>query len=250
MTSKSVRLFRKSDNRTKAPARATKASLSTTATKMRFAVVDLDVRAGFLPRVLDAINAGQTSFTFESVILTVRAGLTVSGKRTQERVKTHNQRISKADLERNVYVPDIVEAMKPMLHLTQYDAVGVTVASMLMDEDDGSLSWNLFSTGHRRIAVASAYGLRDYAEQAGRDFEACLAIVLCAALLGQAFPGIEWHEETLGCPFDYCENRDDIVLALRTPRVSEQALQRFPEWARGDVQRVFSAIGTYKRSPS
>jgi hypothetical protein len=218
-----------------------------------FGIVDLDVRAGFLPNVLDRISARQSSFRFELIVATFPTGLTRAGPRVRPILEQLGVQISDEDLEANVYAPDIFRAAKSLKRDMGFKALGVTVSKKILDLEaldsaGEKVEWDLFSTSSDGIAIASAYELREYARKAKREFEACLASMLVAALFVEYFPKVEFHKDTRRCIFDRCDDRSEIVRGLKEMKISKEVLKSFPLGVRSDVERVIAAIRNYVRS--
>lgn len=217
--------------------------------KFNIGVADLDVFAGYLPDVLSTINNAQRTFQFQKVIIPIPSGLSISGARTNQIVKSQGQRISKVALASNVYAPDLYGAVRPVVTNLGYDALGLLVSRMIMDEvEPGKLGWNLCWSAEKRVFVASAYEVPRYAVMAQRTVEACVANLTIAAAFATIFSKVECHDETRGCVFDYCEERDDMVVGFRKMSICAESLALFPEWARADVKKVVRAIKDYKRA--
>jgi hypothetical protein len=218
-------------------------------TPRHIGVADIDVFVGYLPDVFRAINQAQKAFQFEKVLIPIRAGLPMSGERTRQIVRKVGQRITKYDIANNVYAPDLRAAARPVLKKLALDVLGVLVKRMILEEEEpGRFSWNLFWTGESRTFIVSAYDVADYADEAGRPIEACVASMAVAAALAALFPKIETHLETRGCLFDYCEDRSDIVRGFREMAICAESLALFPEWAQAPVGKVLAAIRAYERS--
>jgi hypothetical protein len=105
---------------------------------------------------------------------------------------------------------------------------GITT-STIVDEDEEEINWDLFSTEDGRILLVSSKGLREYAAQAGKPFEAAVAFVAIAELLAVLSPRVEYHEDR-GCIFDCNDDRDSIVRGLRNPTIEPECLKLIPSY--------------------
>jgi hypothetical protein len=209
-------------------------------------VWDVDVHAGFLYRVLEQVNRSQKIFRFHPIEATVPVGLTVSGERTRAIARSHNLKPSDKDLANNALASDIYGAAEPLREKLGIDLLVVLISPMIMVlEATSGEHWNLFSTSKDRVVIASAYDLREYARKAKRSFEACLATILAAAVVQEVYDTVESHDETVGCVFDFCDDRDDIVKGLKTINVCKASLEQVPETARASVKKMFDAIREY-----
>jgi hypothetical protein len=216
-------------------------------------VWDIDVHSGYLNRVLDAMNRRQQLFKFSRIEATVPMGLTLSGNRTRAIVKEFGGNSDDPAIGENVLAKDVYRTARPILKSLKTDLLVCVVAPMIMDhltiKEDGKrgIGWDFFSVSKNRIALVSAYGLRQYAEMAGRPFEACLAALIAAQVFVESFRKVRSHDETRGCILDYCDNRDDIVASLRTIGICDETAGQFPPDALESALKILDAIREYKR---
>lgn len=215
-------------------------------------VWDVDVHSGFLNLVLDRINGAQKKFQFHPIEAMVPVGLTFSGERTRRVAAAyaadHKLAFDDEVLATNTLASDIYEVAQPIRTALELDLLVVVVSPMIMDLDTSSgepESWNLFSTSKDGVVIASAYNLREYAREAKRSFEGCLAAVVAAAVVQETYDKVESHSKTRGCIFDFCDDRNDIVKGLRTINVCKVSLNQVPQSARADVAAMFDAIRDY-----
>jgi hypothetical protein len=147
----------------------------------------------------------------------------------------------------NVSAGPIFAAAQPVLAKLPIEWLVVLVRSMVCDtaSTPGSAWYNLFSTTHQQTAIVSAYGLREYAAQAGRPFEVAVLINVLSALIAEMVEGIESQDETTGSIFDYCQDRADIVVSLRTPTIDPENRARIPAYLLVASEQILSAIDDY-----
>ncbi len=115
-------------------------------------------------------------------------------------------------------------------------------------EGDRIDDWNrnYFSLGERTEVTISSFGLRDYAQRAGRTYEAAIALLAMTQVWSNIY-NVEYHQATHGCPFDFCENRDDLVGVIKRMEMCPQSLAAIPSDERDSVLRCLDAIRGYVR---
>jgi hypothetical protein len=236
------------------PARTKKKATPKKRIKTRnVAVWDIDVHSGYLNRVLDAMNQRQRLFKFTLIEATVPMGLTISGDRTREIARQYGADFDSPEIGKNVLAEDVYRTAQPILESFGSDLLVCVVSPMIMDyltlEEDGKtgIGWDFFSVSKDKIALVSAFGLRDYAEQVRRPFEACLAALIAAQVFVESFSTVGIHDDTRGCLMDYCENRDDVVQGLRTIEICDDSKNQIPDDARASALKILDAIREYKQ---
>lgn len=193
---------------------------------------DLNALVSGLIPLVQRLNAVQERFAFFNVIAAVPAGLISDKARVAAWFKEQgpHMRLTPAELatveDRTIAADFYPQGNKVRKEMGLNYLVGIT-SSAIVDEDDYEISWDLFSTEGGRILLVSSNGLRDYAAQAGKPFEAAVAFVAIAELLAVLSPKVEYHEDR-GCIFDYNLNRDSIVLGLRNPTIEPACLKLIP----------------------
>ena len=227
----------------------------------RIGVLDIDVYAGFLFRILAAINKSQKMFAFFPVEATTPVGLTASGERTREIVAKHGGNGSDPNISEDIFAPDVFAFVRRIAETPGIDVLVCLVRPMIMDlltlkdDDVDSIGWNYFSTYDDNMILASSYGLREYALQANRPFEAALAIVILGQVISQHVPPADpskekelgFHFQTRACVMDYCEQREDLAKVLRKPAICPDCLGKIAASARKPVLAMLKAIEEYKR---
>ncbi|HXH43959.1 MAG TPA: CHAT domain-containing protein [Bradyrhizobium sp.] len=188
-----------------------KDTIKTGKPKYKVALVDIDAKVGFLPDLAQAANQEQGYYHFEVVYLPVPSGYAREG--LGDGVQT--------------YLPRLATVLGSTPDLLSVDFVCCLTRNMVATEDDDMIDCNLFAAplpGNDRVIAVSTFGLRDYARQAGVSFaKAVLAICLSMLVKSDERWAIEYHDDTVGCLFDYCENRDDIVVGLRKMRFDHKS---------------------------
>jgi hypothetical protein len=173
--------------------------------KCRVALVDLDSKIGFLPDIVKAANAAQNYYHFRVVYLPVPSGAA---------------RKSIEGLEPQTYLPRLETFLKDTTKTLGVDFVSCFTKWQIAWEDDGGgIHWNYIAWALKassRVHVISTCDLRRWAQYANVSY-AKAVLCLCLAML--IFYDGRWklkrHYQTVGCLFDFCERRDDIVYGLK-----------------------------------
>jgi hypothetical protein len=110
-----------------------------------------------------------------------------------------------------------------------------------------SFGWNFFSLGEGDEVAISSYGVREYAAKAGRPFEAAIAMMAMSQVWANMFVGLEFHTETRGCPFDFCEDRSDLVGSIKRMELCPESLAAIPLYEQSSVKKCLEAIRDYSR---
>ncbi len=225
----------------------------------RAGVLDIDVYAGFLFRALTVINKSQKLVEFHQIEAATPVGLTRSGARLRAIAQKWGIAGDDPDLAHNAYAPDIYAFAGPISELRGIDLLICLIAPMITDElteeADGKtgLGLNLFTTNDAKTIIVSAYGMREYAEKAGRPFETGLAILIAGQLicnytrLVDPDDDLDYHKETRGCVLDYCGDRADLMKVLGKPALCGECRARIHPDARKDVLSMIKAIAEYRR---
>lgn len=132
----------------------------------------------------------------------------------------------------------------------QFDDLAVDVAAcftryaLAFVDESGNVQYNYFSGPSkydRRFMFLSANQLLSFCQSADCSFEQGLAYILTSQLIVY-FAGIGYHHETLACPMDFCEVREEMIEGLKVRRLCSHcessiddkelttALQRLLDW--------------------
>lgn len=212
-------------------------------------VMDISARAGLLFHVLERVNRRQHSFQFVSVDAAIPTNVGVMSERLIELAVGYGGDPTDPEwsqVTQNVYAPEFYPWLEKIRTTVEADRLVGAVGPMLAFLEDDEFHWNYFSLHHEQSVMVSTFGVRDYSRRAKRPFEACVA----TSLIGQVWQSlydVSYHEETIGCVFDHCANRDEIVQKFRKVEISPQALAMIPEEAHADVLKSLEAIRTYER---
>lgn len=177
--------------------------------KTSVALVDLDSRVGFLPDLAERANLAQSYFHFQVAYPPVPSASATANVDGKVVVVTRVARLS----EPLSNLPDVL-AVDQVCCLTGY---------LISDPSDDDPDLNdLFSTvlpSNPNVQLISTHGLREYALKANVPFEgAVLFLCLGQLLVHDERWGLGFHKNTAGCVLDYCDNRDDILVALAPMR--------------------------------
>ncbi|KJC34761.1 hypothetical protein [Bradyrhizobium sp. LTSP857] len=215
------------------------------------AIWDIDVHSGFVNRVLDAINQKQKLFKFTRIEATVPMGLTMSGQRTREIVrKLYGSDLDDPTIERSVWAQDIYRAARPILKAIETDLLVCLVAPSLMDQvgpprfKEEGFAWEILALSNKRVALISAFNLRNYAKKASRSFEACLAALIFSQVLVECF-GLEEHDPGHGCIMDLVTKPDDLIQLLRRMEICQDSIASLPSHAREGAAKIVETIREY-----
>ncbi len=189
---------------------------------------DLSSQVGELPRVIEALNAGQPTFAFFEVQAAVPSGLISRPVRVVEWAEgLLGRRLTKKERE-SVASSAIFEeweerAQQVRRELGIQHLIGV-VPALVASGDESGVLWDLYSAGRSGVALVSTVDLYSFARQARRPFEVAVAMLAVSMLLATLNPRVEFHSETRGCLFDYDDQRSDIVQGLRRLEIEPECL--------------------------
>jgi len=195
---------------------------------------DLNALVSGLIPLVQRLNAAQKRFAFFNVIAAVPAGLVSDKARVAAWFKEQgpHMRLTPSEvveLEDNTIAADFYPQGDKVRKEMGLDYLTGITTSTIVDEDEEEINWDLFSTEDGRILLVSSKGLREYAAQAGKPFEAAVAFVAIAELLAVLSPRVEYHEDR-GCIFDCNDDRDSIVRGLRNPTIEPECLKLIPSY--------------------
>jgi hypothetical protein len=189
---------------------------------------DLGTHAGFLPRLLEKLNIAQGAFTFFKIQAAIPSGMVSQPARVAAWAREHLGRSlrkkKREQILNNVLAEDFFRRAEEVRRdLGVGYLVGVT-PSMVAGADADLIYWNHFSTLSGRLILASAYELREFAQEASRPFEAAIAFIAIAELLIALNRRLDFHDDR-GCLFDYNQSRISLVPALKEPHIEEGCLR-------------------------
>jgi hypothetical protein len=178
--------------------------------KFKVALIDIDAKVGFLPDLAEAANKKQKYYHFEVVYLPVPSGY------------------ARDDLGADVqtYLPRLAPALASTPDLLAVDFVCALTCNGVAIDQGNEISYRLFAAslpGNDNVIVISTFKVREYAREAHVPFaKAVLMMCLSVLVEGDERWPIKRHPETVGCLFDRCEIRSDIVVGLRKMRFDHE----------------------------
>jgi hypothetical protein len=212
---------------------------------------DFDSSVGALPEILQQMNQVQRIFVFVEVIASPPSGLAARPEAVISwlRSTAPKLRLTKAD-RREIKENVIANAFFRWAKKVQRDLgvdylVGIT-SGMVAGVDEEGTYWNHFASTENKLVLVSAYKMFDYAKQARRPYEAAVAGLVVSGLLALTNPSIEYHEETNGCLFDYNDDRDTIVKAIRHPTIDAECLKSIRPKYRDAALALLHLLKTYR----
>jgi hypothetical protein len=180
------------------------------AAKCKVALIDIDSKVGFLPDLAQSSNSAQDYYYFEVVYLPVPSGYVRRD----------------INYEPQTYVPRLAATIESALITLDVDYACFLTSNLVATEEDGTTYSNLFAAtlpDNDYVSVVSTFDMRKYAREAGQPF-AKSVLMVCLSMLVEADPrwDIQRHMKTVGCLFDYCGTRSEIVVGLRKMKFDHQ----------------------------
>lgn len=216
---------------------------------------ELGTHAGYLPWLIERLNAAQPLFTFFKIQAAVPAGLVSRPSRIKawsmemERLG-YISRQYRETITDNIIAEDFFgRAERVRKELGVEYLIGVTPSMVAGIEDDGqerTVYWNHLAVSEGRTILTSAYGMNAHAQKAKRPFEVALALVAVAQLVATLNPRIEYHDD-VGCIFDYNQDHRAIVKSLRRPMIDKECLARLAPRFRDAAVALVEELGAYER---
>ncbi|AQS92438.1 hypothetical protein A0U94_14820 (plasmid) [Gluconobacter albidus] len=216
----------------------------------KIGIFDVSAHAGLLFDLLEIISRRQKMFTFYQVETSVPMGLGTIGELWLSDLRPTCSDDELKDIGDNIIAEEYLPFLKHVREVVQVDVMAGLFSPMLAYVDgEGATKqyhWNYFSLGVGVEVAISVYGLREYAQRAGRPFEAAVAI-LTLAQIWSALYGASFHPQSRGCAFDFCQNRDDLVEVIRQVKLCPDSIAEIPLDARESVEKCLQVIREYRR---
>jgi hypothetical protein len=210
---------------------------------LRVGILDLDTWIGELPTLLEKLNPAQLLFTIFEVHAPVPGGLIKTPAGMAEWAAAHlNQPLKKKDvaqLQPQMITGDFFSAADDIRRALGLDfIVGLTpamLAGVLPKAQGKGIYWNHFSSGLRKTILLSTTDLRQYAEQAGRPFEAAIGALLVPELLMAINKKLVYHRDSK-CIFDDNVSRVNFVKTMKAMKICDSCLEKMtPEQSKAAV---------------
>jgi hypothetical protein len=100
------------------------------------------------------------------------------------------------------------------------------------------------SNADERVMFVTWAGLHEYAKEAGVSFESAVAFMVTGQLIAY-FLEMDYHRETRGCPMDFCDDLDDLVIGLRAGRFCPSCAKRLKR--EPELHRAVGALISWGR---
>jgi hypothetical protein len=205
-----------------------------------------------MPDMIAKLNAAQAAFALFQVEAAVPMGVVSAKEWVAEWFRRRHRRpLSPADrkvLERNVIADDFLPRVDRVRRDLGLDYLVALTPDMIAgwDPEDGP-SWNFFNwwDDEGRNFLVSTYGVREYAQQAKRPFEAAVAGIAVSALFVVVNPKAEYHPENRGCFFDRNDDRDSIVKFIKAPRIDPECLRLLLPRYRPAAEAMVAVLRSY-----
>lgn len=166
-----------------------------------------------------AANRAQTYFHFDLVHLPTPSGAVVNDFGSIVRTAR------RYDPPPQFYLPFLDHYFRDLPKRFAADRVICLTKHLVAGDFDGDTWWSLFtasSSSNARVTVMSTNELRAYARRAKVSYEKAVLFLAVGALLDALNRNVEYHDETCGCPLDFCEDRDDVVKGLKHMRFDHE----------------------------
>lgn len=214
---------------------------------------ELGTHAGYLPWLIEQLNAAQTLFTFFKIQAAIPSGIVSR----PERVKAWARRLEEqgyimplgdsGGIAENIIAEDFYGRAELVRKEIGVDyLVGVT-SSMVAGSEDGEVYWNHLAVSHGRTILASAHGMHALAQKAGRPYEVAIGMIAVAQLLVTLNSRLDYHKDR-GCIFDYNLRHAAIVKSIRRPMIEDYCHDLMAPRYRDAAEALVAALGAYKRS--
>jgi hypothetical protein len=189
-------------------------------------LLDLGAWLSRLPELLKVMNGAQRRFAFLELQTPVPAGLVKTEEALVVWARKHGVKLTKArrsELVRNMLADEFFYFAESLRRRYSLDLlIGLTPA-MVAFVERGVPHWNYYACGDGKTAVVSTADVREYARRGRRPYEAAVGMMVAAQVIALV-DGIEYHPETRGCLFDFDEEREDLVVAIKKMRIDAECL--------------------------
>jgi hypothetical protein len=206
-------------------------------------LLDIGAWLSRMPEMLSALNGAQDRIVFLELETAVPAGLLKSKQHVVAWAQRHGVRLSKADrkdLTGNVLADEFFYFGEALRKRHGLDVViGVTPFPLAFLEGSRP-RWGYFTAGDDAVSLVSTGDLRGYAKRAGRPYEAAVGMLLVAQILAKR-NDIDYHDETRGCIFDFDDDRDDIVEAIREMTIDPSCMAQMKGGAEKTMAKALVA---------
>ncbi|HEY4678947.1 MAG TPA: hypothetical protein VIJ01_17405, partial [Candidatus Angelobacter sp.] len=179
---------------------------------IKVAIIDVDAKVGFLPDLAQRVNSAQDYYNVEIAYIPVPSGY----------VRTD---MGGGNLQ--TFVPRLHETLKSLPKQLRVDFVCAITQNLIAGLENGSEFWNYFTSpvgASNQVFVISTFGMRRYALEAKVSFaKAVFRLCLSMLLALDSRWNLGFHHDTAGCLFDFCQERDDMVVGLKRMKFDHQS---------------------------
>ncbi len=217
--------------------------------KHKIGIFDISAKAGLLFNALEHVSRRQSDYTFYPIEAQLPMGLGIISETDISEIELLGEPLDefeRMDLQENIAVDEFFPLLEHMRNAVGVDVIVGLVHPMLLWTEGKSIGWNYFSIGQGECSVVSSYGVRQYSKQAKRPFEASIAMMAMAQVWANMFE-ISFHDETLGCPMDFNQQRGGLVESFKKMTLCSECLDKIPSTARDGVEGCLAALKDYKQ---
>jgi hypothetical protein len=191
-------------------------------------VWDISARMPYLYDLVETLNVKKEYLLFFEVVASPPLGIEANAKRIEELARSLGKRVSPEDLagiRRNIVSDDVLPRVRRLRERFALDqAVGIVRQPILIDSSK-AIDWDFYADAEEHEALVSTDGVREYAAQAGRSFEASVGYLILGIVACAIQDDVDYHKENRGCLFDYNESRETLVHSLKMFRLCEQCTE-------------------------
>jgi len=185
-------------------------------------VWDISARLPYLYDLVEVLNARKDRLLFFEIVASTPLGVEANPDRIESLVKAFGQEIKTEErqgLRRNIVASDVFPRIRQLRERFALDYLVGVVRQPILIESQQKLDWDYFAVAQGHEALVSTDGVHDYAETAGRSYEAAVGYLVLGITANAIQDEDLYHEETRGCLFDYNDDRDSLVEGLRAFRL-------------------------------
>lgn len=195
-------------------------------------ILDLGAWVSRLPDLLKVMNKSQDALVFLEVQTPVPAGLVKTKEplaRWAEKLLGRSLKAEESkDIMRNMLADEFYFFGESVRQQNKLDVLVALTPAMIAFEEDGAPRWNYFAAGDGAVSVVSTCDLREFSTKAGRPYEAAVGMLIAAQVLASR-SGMEYHDETRGCIFDFNEDRTDLIESIRGMHIDAECMKHFKD---------------------
>jgi hypothetical protein len=224
----------------------------------RVALVDLGAWIGELDTLIERLNAAQTQYELFRVRQAVPLWLTSKVPKLEQWLEVELRRPLTEEERASLEPHLILDEYRPFGARIQKQygipyVFGLTPAPVTVSGDGGSDKfWDYvkcFSVSHKRVGLISTDSVLECSTKAKRPLVVGIGVLVIGAILAEStntmFHGKD--EADRGCIFDYCDNRDNLVLSIQRPHIEESCLLKLSPRRRAAALRMVEVLAEWDR---